>query len=155
QRNLMRHTSALDGGGTVAADGEGNVYVAWHGRSEDAESGEAGRRLRLARSKDDGATFAPEGPTWDRPTGACGGCGPRGLAGHRGRVYLLARAATEAIERDMYLLPSGGRADHFRGVSIPPWKINACPMSSAALATAGAGVLAAWETQGEVYFCRI
>src|SRR5262249_13223052 len=31
QRNLMQRTSALDGGGTVAADGAGNVYVAWHG----------------------------------------------------------------------------------------------------------------------------
>src|SRR5262249_5861567 len=28
QRNLMQHTSALDGGGTIAADRTGNVYVA-------------------------------------------------------------------------------------------------------------------------------
>ena len=27
----MQLTTALDGGGTVAADADGNVYVAWHG----------------------------------------------------------------------------------------------------------------------------
>ncbi len=45
QRNLMQRTSALDGGGTIAADRDGNVYVAWHGRTEDAEPGEAHRRM--------------------------------------------------------------------------------------------------------------
>jgi hypothetical protein len=32
QRNLMWKTQVLDGGGTVAADGVGNVYVVWHGQ---------------------------------------------------------------------------------------------------------------------------
>src|SRR5262249_4020238 len=36
-----------------------------------------------------------------------------------------------------------------------PWKIEACPMSSAALSEGGADVLAAWETKQEVYFARI
>ncbi len=46
-------------------------------------------------------------------------------------------------------------AEHFRGVSIHPWRVNICPMSSASLSETSAGVLAAWETRGEVYFCRI
>jgi hypothetical protein len=32
QRDLMRQTEVPDGGGTVAADGAGNVYVVWHGQ---------------------------------------------------------------------------------------------------------------------------
>ncbi len=67
QRNLMQQTSALDGGGTIAADRAGNVYVAWHGRTEDAGPGEAGRRMWVVRSKDDGATFSAEEPALDAP----------------------------------------------------------------------------------------
>jgi hypothetical protein len=151
----MQRTSALDGGGTVAADNQGNVYVSWHGRTEDAGPGESGRRMWVARSKDDGATFGPEEPAWDRPTGACGCCGTRALADRGGTIYLLYRAATEGVERDIYLLTSDDRAGHFRGVSIHPWKTSNCPMSSASLAETSSGVLAAWETQGEVYFCRV
>ncbi len=155
QRNLMQRTSALDGGGTVTADNAGNVYVLWHGRTEDAEPGEAGRRMWVARSKDDGATFAPETPAWDQPTGACACCGTRALATRDGTVHLLYRAATKNVERDIYLLTSDDRGGHFQGRSVHPWRASICPMSSASLAETGAGVLAAWETQGQVYFCRI
>lgn len=155
QRNLMQRTSALDGGGTVAADIAGNVYVLWHGRTEDAEPGESGRRMWVARSKDDGATFAPEEPAWDRPTGACGCCGTRALADRHGTVHLLYRAATKNVERDIYLLTSGDHGGHFQGTSVQPWRASICPMSSASLAESGSGVLAAWEAQGQVYFRRV
>jgi hypothetical protein len=155
QRNLMRRTTALDGGGTIAADGEGNVYLGWHGRSEGAPAGEVGRRMWLTHSEDEGATFPPEEPAWDRQTGACACCGTRALAARQGTVYVLYRAATNGDERDMYLLTSNDRAAHFRGEAIHPWKLNACPMSSASLAEAGSGVLVAWETKGQVYFRRI
>jgi hypothetical protein len=155
QRNLMQRTSALDGGGTVAADGDGNVYVAWHGKTEDAPEGERGRRMWVARSRDQGATFAPEEPALDRETGACACCGTRALADRRGTLYALYRAATEDVGRDMTLLISRDQGEQFRGWAIHPWKINACPMSSESLADSEGGVLAAWETQGQVYFARI
>ncbi len=31
QRNIMQQSHELDGGGSIAADDVGNVYVAWHG----------------------------------------------------------------------------------------------------------------------------
>ncbi|NOT62828.1 MAG: hypothetical protein HOP19_21680, partial [Acidobacteria bacterium] len=41
----------------------------------------------------------------------------------------------------------------FTGRLLDRWEINACPMSSAMLADSAAGVVvAAWETQGQVYF---
>ncbi len=155
QRNLMHTTSALDGGGAVAADREGNVYVAWHARTEDAGPGEAHRRMWLARSNDDGATFSAEEPAFDEPTGACGCCGTRALADHNGAVYLLYRAATEGVDRDMYLLRSDDRGRHFRGEALGRWRAQLCPMSSAALADSADGVRAAWETKGQVYFSRL
>src|SRR5215211_111181 len=42
ERDLMTFTGDLDGGGSVAADVKGNVYVAWHGHAPDAPKGEAG-----------------------------------------------------------------------------------------------------------------
>ena len=39
QRNLMQVSDGLDGGGTVAADTAGNVYVAWHGLMGDRGPG--------------------------------------------------------------------------------------------------------------------
>jgi hypothetical protein len=155
QRNLMRRTSALDGGGTIAADRAGNVYVAWHARTEDADPGEAGRRMWVVRSKDDGATFSAEAPAIDRQIGACACCGTRALADRNGTLYLLYRAATGGIDRDMYLLSSDDHAGHFRGDRLHPWRAQVCPMSTTALADTGTGVLAAWETQGQVYFSRI
>jgi hypothetical protein len=75
QRNLMHKTYALDGGGSVAADTKGNVYVVWHGSGVDGPKGEGGRAVWVAKSTDDGKTFAEETRLNRDPTGACGCCG--------------------------------------------------------------------------------
>jgi hypothetical protein len=71
QRNVMQFAVGLDGGGSVAADNKGNVYVAWHGRGK--VEGEAHRRVWLVRSTDDGATFSREIAVNGDNTGACVG----------------------------------------------------------------------------------
>jgi hypothetical protein len=154
QRNVIRSAVGLDGGGSVAADPEGNVYVAWHAPAPGAE-GEEARRVWVARSTDEGKTFAPEQPAWKEPTGACGCCGMRAFADHAGHAYLLYRSATEGVNRDMYLLTSGPGGAGFRGERLQGWKVNACPMSSAAFAEGKGEVLAAWQTRDQVYFARI
>jgi hypothetical protein len=50
ERSLMTHTFGLDGGGTIAADSSGNVYVAWHGKAPGAAKGETGRQVWIAIS---------------------------------------------------------------------------------------------------------
>ncbi len=156
ERNLMLRTSALDGGGTLAADADGHVAVAWHGQTDDDSAlGEAGRRIWVARSADDGATFAPETAPFADPTGACGCCGTRALADRRGTFYLLYRSATREVDRDLYLLTSRDHGQTARGTRLDRWKVTTCPMSTAALAEAPGAVVAAWETRGQVYFSRI
>lgn len=155
QRNLMQRTSALDGGGTVAADARGHVFVAWHGRPQGADEGESRRRMFAARSDDDGASFAPEEPALAEETGACACCGTRALAASDGTVYLLFRAAAGGTKRDLMLLTSHDRGGHFDANRLHPWSIAMCPMSSETLAEGGRGVVAAWETQGQVFFARI
>jgi hypothetical protein len=163
QRNLMQRTFGLDGGGCVAADGAGNVAVAWHGRTDEDPAGESGRRVWIARSHDDGATFAKEEPASAHPTGACACCGMRAWTDPAGQgpLALLFRAATGGDQRGMVLLSSRDHGASFRSSVLQPWRLNACPMSSAAFAfssSAGAGSrgpIAAWETNGQVYFARI
>jgi hypothetical protein len=154
QRNLMHVAGGLDGGGTVAADAAGNVYVAWHGNDHPG-SGEANRRLWIARSTDDGKSFAREAPAYASPTGACGCCGARAFADHRGSVYILYRAATANVDRDMVLLTSRDRGVSYQGIRLHRWKLDACPMSSESFAESPAGVLGAWETRDQVYYATI
>ncbi|HEV3121444.1 MAG TPA: sialidase family protein, partial [Isosphaeraceae bacterium] len=155
ERNLMTRTSALDGGGTVAADQEGNVCVLWHGRAPGAADGEMGRSVWVARSSDDGATFAPEEPATADLTGACGCCGTRAFADRSGAVYMLYRAATGGVERDMTLLVSRDQGKRFERTVLDGWRINQCTMSSESITEGPKGVMAAWETKGQVWFGQV
>lgn len=152
QRNVLQFAVGLDGGASVAADSAGNVYVAWHGRGD--TPGEENRRVWVARSTDEGRTFSREAAAFDQPTGACGCCGMRAFAAGHGAVHLLYRAAGNKVNRDMYLLSSTDAGKTFRGIRLHEWKIAACPMSTATIVRAGSNgdVLAAWETEWQVYF---
>jgi hypothetical protein len=154
ERNLMQFTFWLDGGASVAADAAGNVYVAWHAQAPGGQ-GEASRRPWIARSMDDGHTFSREAVAYAEPTGACGCCGARAFADRHGSVYVLYRAATAGVDRDMMLLTSSDHGASFAGTRLHPWKLNACPMSSESFAETTAGVLAAWETRDQVYYTVI
>jgi len=153
QRNLMRVSHGLDGGGSVAADKEGAVYVAWHGAGE--QKGEEHRRVWLARSTDDGKTFSQETPAFADETGACGCCGMRAFVDPRGALHLLYRTATNMTERGMFLLTSTDKGKSFRGTRLDNWHLTACPMSSVTAAPDVRRTLAAWENDGQVYFGAI
>lgn len=154
ERNLIQLAWGIDGGGAVAADSAGRVYVLWHAPQPGGKD-EASRRVWIARSSDDGKTFERERIAYDQPTGVCGCCGLDAFAGQRGSVYVLFRSATEMVNRDMYLLVSRDRGESFQGADISKWNVGYCVMSSESFAEAASGVLAAWETEKQVYFTRI
>lgn len=153
QRNLVRYAKGLDGGLSVAGDRTGDVYVVWHATGK--TPGEADRRVYLARSTDGGQTFAREVPVSPAALGACGCCGMRAFVDLHGALFVFYRAAAEAVHRNMTLLVSTDRGHTFRSKEVSPWKLNACPMSTAYLGEGGKRVLAAWEKAGEVYFDTI
>ena len=156
QRNLMKHTFGLDGGGSVAADGRGNVAVVWHGRERGSAEGEGNRRVWRARSEDEGATFAAEEAIDDRPLGACGCCGAKAWEGPGGGLAILFRSASGGgLDRDMTLLTSARPDGPIRGLTLHKWRLGACPMSAASLSEGHPGVVAAWETAGQVYWARV
>src|SRR5262249_7206779 len=152
EHNVITSARGLDGGGSVAADNEGNVFVFWHAPKPGNTNGEAGRAVFVTRSQDDGKTFAPETLATSKPTGACGCCGMKAFADKEGNVFALYRGAGEKVNRDELLLISRSRGTDFEVANAHPWKIAICPMSSASLASGTQGVLAAWETAGQVYF---
>jgi hypothetical protein len=156
QRNLMTSTTHLDGGGSVAADAEGNVFVVWHGHRRTGPQDEQHRAVFLARATDDGKTFAPEEEVSPAGSGACGCCGLKAFADRSGRLAILYRAANAAGNRDVTLLVSRDHGKTFQSSVLGPWKISMCPMSTMSLNEEMDGkVLAAWETAGQVWYSKI
>lgn len=156
QRNLITASTALDGGGSIAADQAGHVYVVWHALPLPlpANATESARRVYVATSADDGRTFAAETPDSPANLGACGCCGLKALALPGGALGILFRAATDNTARDATLLLSTDHASTFTPTTVHPWRINTCPMSTASLAPLDSDrFVAAWETQGNVFFC--
>lgn len=153
ERNLKTYASPSDGD-TVAADSNGNVYVAWHALTPGATN-EVGRAVYVTRSTDDGKTFQREARATSQPTGACGCCGLRAFADSAGAVYILFRGAGENVNRDEILLVSPRPGAEFQIANAHPWKATSCPMSSAALTEGKDRVLAAWETAEQVYFANV
>lgn len=67
QRNIIHAAVGLDGGGSVCADAAGHVYVTWHA-PKPGDKGEEKRRVWVARSTDEGKTFAHERPASEAGT---------------------------------------------------------------------------------------
>ena len=150
QRNLIREHPGLDGGGSIAADRTGDVYVAWHA-PETRKGDEADRHVWLVRSTDDGKTFGDEIDMTPTGTGACGCCGMRLAADDHGDVFALYRSATQMVHRDIYLLVSHDHGQTTTATKVGPWQIGACVMSTAALSDVNdGGTVAAWEQQGNI-----
>jgi len=155
QRCVAASSTALDGGGCVAADQEGRVFVGWHAAQPSGPGKEADRQFWVASSTDDGRTFAPEVAVSPKELGACACCGTAGFADSSGRVHFLFRAAKDNEHRDMQWLHSADHGAAFSAEPLQAWKANQCPMSSASISQAGDGqVVLAWETQGQVAFAR-
>jgi hypothetical protein len=158
QTNLMRHSFGLDGGGSIAADPDGNVYAGWHGiavSEATGKEGEARRRVWIAKSTNNGASFSEDARAWPEETGACACCGMKLFATPKGDVLGLYRSATASVHRDIYFLHSRDHGRSFQGRLLHKWEINACPMSSMDFAESEGSIVAAWETGGQVYWSRI
>jgi len=154
ERNLIHSAYGIDGGGAVAADSSGRVYVFWHAPVP-GSTGEAARRVWVARSDDDGETFEQERLAWNEPTGACACCSLDAATDSRGRVYVLFRSAHEMVHRDMYLLESRDHGRTFKGSDIAKWDVGYCVMSAEAFVNGPSGMFVAWESEKQVHFGRV
>jgi hypothetical protein len=153
ERNLITHFVGLDGGGTVSADDTGNVYVAWHAPST-PKGDESTRRVFVARSTNDGATFSPEEAIADEALGACGCCGMQLLAAPGGSIVGVYRTATNRIHRDTRAFGFQGALHHQWTGLLDPSETSTCQMSTYALADEPNRhrFIAGWETLGRIRF---
>jgi hypothetical protein len=73
------------------------VYVVFHADPAGATGkSETERRVFMASSADDGATFTPERAVSDDKLGACGCCGLKAMAGPRGEIGILVSVGFDA-----------------------------------------------------------
>jgi len=154
ERNLIHQAWVIDGGGGIAADRDGRVYVFWHAPLPGTE-GEENRRVWMARSDDDGLTFAAERVVGGNAVGACGCCSLNAATDAQGDVYVLFRGAHGGVHRDMNLLVSRDHGETFSASDISKWDVGYCVMSSEAFAQARTGVIAAWETEKQIHFAPV
>lgn len=147
QRAIGTHTKFLDGGGTVAADGAGHVYVVWHAAGP--VEGETHRELLVAASSDDGARFAPD-RVLPNAGGACGCCGAAALVDEGGRLQILYRSAADGIHRDATWMTVQARSVEPL-VRLQPWHLPACPMTTFAIAQAPDTLVGAWVVEQQIY----
>src|SRR5262245_27643279 len=124
QRNLMQQTFILDGGGSVAADDAGNVYVVWHALKVGTPAGEGNRQVWVSQSTDEGKTFGKETLANKQATGVCGCCGLKGFADSKGAMHTLYRSATGGSNRDIYMLTSKDKGKSFQNALVQRWNIN-------------------------------
>ena len=153
ERNVHQNAGPIDGG-SVGADANGHVYVAWHSETPGGK-GEDTRRAWIARSTDEGATFAHEVAASPASAGACGCCGTDTFVDRRGAAYVLFRDAREKSHRETVLLTSADGGATFASQVLQDWPIAACPMSTYAIAEGGGAVVATWETGGQIYWTSI
>jgi hypothetical protein len=154
QRNLIKKAVGLDGGASVAAEGQ-NVWVFWHA-PEPGNKGENNRRVWMVMSGDDGKTFHPkEVAISPAETGVCGCCGLRAYSMDPGRPALLYRSAAGGVHRDAYFLFETIGTTPFRAIKLDEWETENCPMSTWSIHWIHQGWLAAWETKGQVYYQHI
>ena len=152
QRNLVsRYIEGVEAGPSVAVDGQGGVFVTWHaGDFADEDK----RAVYMTRSRDGGKTFSGEERVNPDNSGACACCGLKTMVDNQGSVYVSYRAAGEKVRRNMVLLKSTNGAQSFVSTTVHEWMINACPVSTTAIAGGPLGSAVAWETKGQVYFAQ-
>ncbi len=147
QQNLMGDTTALDGGGSIAANEKGHVSVVWHAAPAGA-TGEAARLVYARYSADDGRTFSAPTPLNAEQPGVCACCSLRAHLAADDTLTVLYRAAMTPNARGMHLLTS--KAGRTTLTKLDDWRVAMCPMSSASLMPAAQTLRAAWENDGQI-----
>lgn len=149
-RNIMRRSRGGQfGGQSIAADAAGNVWVSWYG-VDGPRGTEPDARLFVARSNDEGLTFAPERLAREEKLGACYCCAMSAMAADDGRLLLFYRAAGDGRHRDMHLFSSVDGGTTFEDLLLDRWEFVGCPETGGSLVMALDTPLALWEAAGKL-----
>lgn len=143
----------VDGGGAIAADHEGRVFVLWHSGSAGATEQE--RRIFLRISSPPTGEFGEPRSINPPASGVCPCCAMQAATDREGRLYVVYRAARQGIHRDIILLISEDGGLTFQSRVLDRWELSACPMSSMAFGELENRMLVGWEKEDRVKFSTI
>ncbi len=139
---------SVDGGGAIAADKLGNIYVFWHSASHGSE--EKDRNVFLSVSNNSGKRFGKERIISPAGIGVCGCCAMQADSDSEGQIYVVYRTATNNQKRDINLLVSKDSGKTFQDKILDRWELMSCPMSSMSFCELANGMFVGWETEKQV-----
>lgn len=142
----------FDGGCTIAADQEGNVYAFFAGSKESAK--ETDREVFMARSSDHGRTFSQPHPI-GLGKGVCACCHLKATMDREGRLYLAYRIAENGIQRDSYVLTSQDQGETWGATPLDEWQLRACPGSVYSFASTQGGNYVSLRNKEQVFFADL
>lgn len=151
--DLMGNTTALDGGASVTATPQGEVWIVWHALPVGKE-GEMERRVFVRYSTDNGTTFSEPWTLKGEDMGVCACCGLTTATDGTGALYLLYRTAEQKKQRGARLLRLPPRANAETQPELltkDQWNLNACPMTTAAWLPTAQGANAFWVTEFKLH----
>lgn len=125
----------------------GDVYAVWIDGRDQHGAGYDNYSIYLARSTNQGASFAKNVRV---ASGICPCCRPTLTFGPQGEVMVFWRHVYPGSIRDMSVAVSTDSGQTFsspKRVAEDNWKINGCPDSGAAAARSGNRVYVAWLTE--------
>jgi hypothetical protein len=104
-------------------------------------------------SNNDGNTF---GPTIDTKTDPCECCSSRVIFSANDSLVVLYRDKADG-DRDTYVAVLGENEQSFSHalISQTTWPIDSSPMTGCFLVSASTGLIAGWETKGEIFFTSL
>lgn len=104
-------------------------------------------------SGDNGTSF---GPTIDAKTDPCECCGSRAEFTAEGSLVVLYRDKANN-DRDTFVavMPRDRQVFSHCLISQEVWQIDSCPMTGCFLSKSSTGLLAAWETRGQICFAPL
>ncbi|PCJ52113.1 MAG: hypothetical protein COA79_24560 [Planctomycetota bacterium] len=144
----------VDGGGAVAADKNGNVYIFFHSGAGPKGGQEKNRRVFIAVSRNGGKKFGKARPI-SPATGVCGCCAMQADCDSNGNVYAVYRTATNNKSRDINLLVSKSKGKKFGSKILDKWPLNRCPMSSMSFCENTDRMIIGWETNKQIKYTSV
>lgn len=154
QKDMKGETSGIDGGGSVAANGLGQVFLVWHANTK-GKTDEQDRQVFISISKDNGTTFTEEKVISPKYSGASSGCSLKVAASSK-EVMILFRGVSgrRGIDRNIYQLTSRNKGLSFNSRIVEKENSHSCPRSSYAITTGIKDFVRAWDYKDRVY-CRV
>lgn len=131
---------------TLAVAPNGDVYAAWLDGRDNTSASTGTFNVYLARSTDHGATFQHNVRV---ATLACPCCRPSVAIAADGTVYVAYRHVYPDNERDIAVVTSTDRGEHFGQpvrVANDRWKLYGCPESGPVATVQGSKLIVAWHT---------